>query len=158
MASEATPVLAVSLRGGPARDLPSFPRDLRRGPALNRTTVVAPRDGVPADSPDPSGRVVATAVPSDLVASAERLTLADPDTTTGIPALSSSNLARAWEAAGDWLADLAKAEAAEAIELAANLAPVVLASGVFLSWGSIYHSSRSAARRRDDERLCFETR
>jgi hypothetical protein len=75
-----------------------------------------------------------------------------------MPALSASNLARAWEAAGDWLADLAKAEAAEASELAANLAPVVLAGGVFLSWGSIYHTTRTAARRREDERLCFETR
>jgi hypothetical protein len=72
------------------------------------------------------------------------------------PALSRAELARAWEAAGDWLADLAKIEAGEAAELARSLAPILVAGGVGLAWGSIYHSTRTSGRKREDELLLAE--
>ena len=148
-----TGTLALSIPGGPARALRLFPSNLSDGPALDQIAAdleVPSLGRARADSPDTLGPAVARALPNDVVSSPERLTGAGLDT-TGIPAMSASDLARAWEAAGDWLADLAKAEAAEATELAARLAPVLAAAGVFLSWGTAYHSTRMIARERDDE-------
>jgi hypothetical protein len=76
--------------------------------------------------------------------------------TDGTLALGRAELARAWEAAGDWLADLAKIEAGEAAELARSLAPILVAGGVGLAWGSIHHSTRTSVREREDELLLAE--
>jgi hypothetical protein len=76
--------------------------------------------------------------------------------TDGTPALSQAELARAWEAAGDWLADLAKIEAGEAAELARFLAPVLFAGGVGLAWGSIHHSTRTSVLNHEDELIIAE--
>ncbi len=158
-ANEMPGELARSLPGGPARDPRLFPRNLSESPALDQTAAtlqVPPLVCMPADAPVTPGPGIATTVPIDIGSASESLTVAD-SVTSNIPAMSSSDLARAWEAAGDWLADLAQIEAAEATEMAARLAPVVLAAGVFLSWGSIYHSTRRIARQRDDELTCLET-
>ena len=71
--------------------------------------------------------------------------------TTADPVVNRADLTRAWEAAGDWLAELVATEVGKAEELARSLAPILFAAGVSLSWGSIYHSTRPVARDRDDE-------
>jgi hypothetical protein len=148
-APDRTTELVQSFPGGPTLNLRLFPRDVSEGPALDRTAATSefhPPGLVPADSLDSPGPAVATTVPIDFFMSSPDGSTAPGSVANIAPAMSPSDLARAWEAAGDWLADLTRIEAAEATELAARLAPVVLAAGVFLSWGSIYHSTRRVAR------------
>jgi hypothetical protein len=65
--------------------------------------------------------------------------------------VSSLDIARSWEAAGDWLSDLVKIEAGEAAELARRLAPALFAAGICLAWGNALHTSRTPGRDEDDE-------
>jgi hypothetical protein len=64
---------------------------------------------------------------------------------------STADIARSWEVAGDWLADLVKIEAGEATELGRRLAPALFAAGICLAWGNYYHSSRTNPREQDEE-------
>jgi len=61
------------------------------------------------------------------------------------------NIVRAWEQAGDWLADLARIKVAEAAEMAQRLSTAFVAAGVLLAWGNHHYCSRAGATGRDEE-------
>jgi hypothetical protein len=138
--------------GGLALDLHLGPLSLREGSAPDGASTnagFAPVGRVPTDCPD--GPAVSTVVRGGLASAGDGSTIAGSPA-KGDPAAGPADLARAWDAAGDWLADLVAIELGKAADRAQHLAPLFLAAGICVAWGNYSHSARSSHRERDEER------
>jgi hypothetical protein len=125
---------------------------LREGSAAARASTNTgshPAGLVSSDSPN--GPAVSTTVRSGLAPDVDGSRIAGSPAKSD-PAVSPADLARAWEAAGDWLADLVEIEAGKAADRAQHLAPLFLAAGICVAWGNYSHSARSIHREQDEER------
>ena len=67
-----------------------------------------------------------------------------------------AEIARGWDVAGDWLADLVTIEAEEEAELARQLAPVLFAAGVSSPGAPSIIPPGAIPRGRDEERIASE--
>ena len=124
---------------------------MRSAPDRASTDAVSDPGGLIA-SDSPNGNVVSTTFWSDLAPTGD----GSPKTGSpakGDPTVNPADVARAWEGAGDWLADLVETEAGAAADRADQLALLFLAAGICVAWGNYSHCTRSIDREPDEERV-----